>query len=106
MSQPVFGFFAEVSDGIIEEKLSVQRFILGLEGDGLETVLTKFGEAPVLIRIRPRAALAVESIGLIQLVERAQRVLHTRLTNAVLHHFFDRLRPSRDLVTISLHRAF
>src|ERR1041385_3585750 len=84
------------------EEFAGHPFVGGLVGDGFETVLAEFGNAPFAIRIGPGAALAIEAVGLIEFVGGANRVFDARLANAVLRHLGDGFEAGGGVVWFAL----
>ncbi len=100
--EPVLGPGRQVRHGMFAEKIPRQVLRRRLICHRLEAVFAEFREAAFIVRIGPRAALAVESIRLVQLVKRAQRVREAGLPEPVLGHLFDRLQAGGDLVALAL----
>ena len=76
MIEPVIGLRGKIGHGMLREKFPRDAFRRRFVGDGLYAVFAKLGEVAVIVRARPRAALTIEPLFLVepqQLVEAAHR---------------------------------
>lgn len=66
-----------------------------LLGDGLGAVLAELGHLALLVRLRPRAARAVETAALVQAQQRLRRAGHPGLRHGALQRNHHRLDTGR-----------
>src|SRR5689334_23338249 len=63
--EPIVSLFAQFSDRMVTKKFGTDVFLRRLTGQRFDSVLTKFEDVPVVIRTRPGAALAIETVLLV-----------------------------------------
>ena len=90
LAQPELGATGEVLHGVGGEELAVEQLARGLLRDGLGAVLAELRRVPVAGRgVRPRAALAVEAVDLVEAGQRGRGAAYAHLADGASHRHRD-----------------
>ncbi len=86
LPEPVVGAVRELADRVLPEERRVDAALRGLLGDRLGAVLAELGGVPVRrVGVGPRAALAVEALGLVQPQQGPGGARNAHLADRPLH---------------------
>ena len=85
LAEPVLVMSRQVGDAVAREELRGRPVLGRLLGDSLGAVLAELSGVPVLrVGVRPRAAHAVEAVGLVELEQRLGGVLESHVRQRAL----------------------
>ncbi len=83
--KPVIRLRRQLFDRILREELRRDALLRGLVRDRLRAVLAELEDLPLLVRTRPRAALAIKPGHLVDLQKRFRSANRTHIAKAVEH---------------------
>ena len=85
LAEPVLIAVGKIDDGVPREELGPALPGVGLPGDGLGAVFAELGQLAVLVRLGPRAAHAIDAVGMIQRDQGAAAAEKGLVHGQVLH---------------------
>jgi len=99
---PAIALLEQRAHRVFGEELGKNALLGRFTRDGFGAVLAELRDLAIAIRIRPRAARAIEAVGLVDLEQGAKAVARAHLQHTALDGFIDGIEPSRAFMTVHL----
>src|SRR5256885_484484 len=94
--EPVIGLLLQIGDRVLAKKIRTNAFLRRLARQRFDSVLAKLEDVSIFIRTRPGAALAIESVLLVNFDPILDAARETGFASGELQTFVERVHSGRD----------